>query len=65
VEAPYFQDTMLGVHLLLVAGTGLNPLRYFRKIFPVLAFAFTSRTSAGAIWGAPRSTSAGRTPPAP
>jgi uncharacterized protein len=40
---------MLGVHLLLVSGTGLNPRRYLKKIFPVLAFAFSSRTSAGAI----------------
>lgn len=40
---------MLCVHLLIVTGVGLNPRRYFRKIFPVLAFAFTSRTSAGAI----------------
>lgn len=40
---------MFGVHLLLVAGLGLNPVRYVKKIFPVLAFAFTSRTSAGAI----------------
>jgi len=40
---------MFGVHLALVAATGLHPARYARKIFPVLAFAFTSRTSAGAI----------------
>ncbi len=40
---------MFCVHLLLVAGSGLNPLRYLRKIFPVLAFAFSSRTSAGSI----------------
>ena len=40
---------MFVVHLGLVAGAGLNPLRYARKIFPVLAFAFTSRSSAGAI----------------
>jgi uncharacterized protein len=40
---------MFGVHLLLVAGSGLNPLRFVGKIFPVLVFAFTSRTSAGAI----------------
>jgi uncharacterized protein len=40
---------MLCVHALLVTATGLNPRRYFKKIFPVLAFAFTSRTSAGAI----------------
>jgi L-cystine uptake protein TcyP (sodium:dicarboxylate symporter family) len=40
---------MFCVHLVIVAATGLNPGRYVRKIFPVLAFAFTSRTSAGAI----------------
>jgi L-cystine uptake protein TcyP (sodium:dicarboxylate symporter family) len=40
---------MFGVHLLLVAFAGLNPARYLKKIFPVLAFAFTSRTSAGSI----------------
>ncbi|MEC5163044.1 uncharacterized protein ACFDR9_003213 [Janthinobacterium sp. CG_23.3] len=40
---------MFGVHLAIIAGVGLNPLRYLRKIFPVLAFAFTSRTSAGSI----------------
>ncbi len=40
---------MFCVHLAIIAATGLNPARYVRKIFPVLAFAFTSRTSAGAI----------------
>ncbi|MFZ6798896.1 L-cystine transporter [Undibacterium sp. Di24W] len=40
---------MFGVHLAIVAACGLNPKRYVQKIFPVLAFAFTSRTSAGAI----------------
>jgi L-cystine uptake protein TcyP (sodium:dicarboxylate symporter family) len=40
---------MLCVHLLLVSTTGLHPGRYLKKIFPVLAFAFSSRTSAGAI----------------
>ena len=40
---------MFGVHLLLIAASGLHPGRYVRKIFPVLAFAFTSRTSAGSI----------------
>ncbi|MGZ5199892.1 MAG: L-cystine transporter [Telluria sp.] len=40
---------MLCVHALLITATGLNPRRYFKKIFPVLAFAFSSRTSAGAI----------------
>ncbi|WP_296943718.1 L-cystine transporter [uncultured Massilia sp.] len=40
---------MFGVHLLLIVLVGLNPARYVKKIFPVLAFAFTSRTSAGSI----------------
>jgi L-cystine uptake protein TcyP (sodium:dicarboxylate symporter family) len=40
---------MFCVHLLLIAAVGLNPARFVRKVFPVLAFAFTSRTSAGAI----------------
>ncbi|MYN05413.1 cation:dicarboxylase symporter family transporter [Pseudoduganella sp. DS3] len=40
---------MFGVHLAMVSASGLNPLRYTRKILPVLTFAFTSRTSAGAI----------------
>lgn len=40
---------MFCVHLLIVSGIGLNPVRYVKKIFPVLAFAFTSRTSAGSI----------------
>ncbi|MCA1248414.1 L-cystine transporter [Massilia sp. MS-15] len=40
---------MFGVHLLLVSASGLNPLRWATRIFPVLVFAFTSRTSAGSI----------------
>ncbi|MDQ2818976.1 MAG: L-cystine transporter [Pseudomonadota bacterium] len=40
---------MFCVHLLIIAAVGLNPVRFVRKVFPVLAFAFTSRTSAGAI----------------
>ena len=40
---------MFCVHLAIVAGAGLNPARYVRKILPVLTFAFTSRSSAGAI----------------
>jgi L-cystine uptake protein TcyP (sodium:dicarboxylate symporter family) len=40
---------MFCVHLAIIASTGLNPVRYVQKIFPVLAFAFSSRTSAGAI----------------
>lgn len=40
---------MFCVHLAIVSAAGLNPLRYVQKIFPLLAFAFTSRSSAGAI----------------
>ena len=40
---------MFCVHLLLISAVGLNPVRFVKKIFPVLAFAFTSRTSAGSI----------------
>ncbi|QBE62424.1 L-cystine transporter [Pseudoduganella lutea] len=40
---------MFCVHLAIVAGAGLNPLRFAKKILPVLTFAFTSRSSAGAI----------------
>jgi len=40
---------MFVVHLLIVTGAGLNPLRFVKKILPVLTFAFTSRSSAGAI----------------
>lgn len=40
---------MFLVHLAIIAGIGLNPLRFVKKVFPVLAFAFTSRTSAGSI----------------
>jgi len=40
---------MFAVHLGLVASAGLNPLRFVSKIFPLLAFAFTSRSSMGAI----------------
>ncbi|MGL5303137.1 MAG: L-cystine transporter [Aeromonas sp.] len=40
---------MFGVHLLLVSSVGINPARFLKKIMPVLAFAFTSRTSAGSI----------------
>lgn len=40
---------MFGIHLLLLALFGLNPLVYLRKALPVLSFAFTSRSSAGTI----------------
>lgn len=37
------------IHLLLLSLSGLNPLKYVKKSFPVLTFAFTSRTSAGSL----------------
>jgi uncharacterized protein len=40
---------MFVVHLVLIAAVGLNPLQYFKKMMPLLVFAFTSRSSAGAI----------------
>lgn len=40
---------MFLIHLLLLSLGGLNPITYLRKAFPVLSFAFTSRTSAGAL----------------
>jgi uncharacterized protein len=40
---------MFLIHLLLLILAGLNPVTYMKKSFPVLAFAFTSRTSAGAL----------------
>ena len=40
---------MFIIHLLLIALSGLNPIQYLKKVFPVLTFAFTSRSSAGAM----------------
>lgn len=40
---------MFGVHALLLAFNGISPRRYFRKVWPVLSFAFTSRSSAACI----------------
>lgn len=40
---------MFAIHLLLVTVVGLNPATYVKKIIPALTFAFTSRSSAGAI----------------
>ncbi|TDQ41104.1 hypothetical protein EV213_104102 [Aureibacillus halotolerans] len=40
---------MFVIHLVILSIIGLNPLTYVKKAFPVLAFAFTSRTSAGAL----------------
>ncbi|MFC6293195.1 L-cystine transporter [Macrococcus epidermidis] len=41
--------TMFIIHLLIITLTGLNPIQYLKKVFPTLAFAFTSRSSAGTI----------------
>ena len=40
---------MFMVHGLLLSIAGVNPLRFFRKVWPVLTFAFTSRSSAASI----------------
>ncbi len=40
---------MFGVHGVLLALSGVNPLRFLRKVWPVLTFAFTSRSSAASI----------------
>ncbi|WP_104403013.1 L-cystine transporter [Vibrio penaeicida] len=40
---------MFVVHGLLVSFVGVSPLEYFKKIWPVLTFAFTSRSSAATI----------------
>ncbi|UZJ77635.1 L-cystine transporter [Fictibacillus sp. KU28468] len=40
---------MFIIHLLFITFSGLSPVTYIRKAFPVLSFAFTSRTSAGAL----------------
>ncbi|WP_428773244.1 L-cystine transporter [Vibrio sp.] len=40
---------MFVVHGILVSLVGVNPTEYFKKIWPVLTFAFTSRSSAATI----------------
>ncbi|MCG9550092.1 L-cystine transporter [Vibrio harveyi] len=40
---------MFLVHSLLVSFVGVSPAEYFKKIWPVLTFAFTSRSSAATI----------------
>ncbi|WMC11859.1 L-cystine transporter [Oceanimonas pelagia] len=40
---------MFGVHGLLLTLVGVNARRFFTKVWPVLAFAFTSRSSAATI----------------
>jgi hypothetical protein len=40
---------ILLVHAALLALTGVNPLRYYARVWPVLTFAFSSRSSAATI----------------
>ena len=40
---------MFAVHALILLMTGVNPVQFFRKVWPVLTFAFTSRSSAASI----------------
>ena len=34
------------LHAAILTGSGLNPVRFYQKVLPVLTFAFTSRSSA-------------------
>nr|MBA2816918.1 Transporter of cystine TcyP [Candidatus Pantoea persica] len=40
---------MFGVHALLLSVNGINPLHFFRKVWPLITFAFTSRSGAPSI----------------
>lgn len=40
---------VLLVHSLILTGVRVNPITFFKKAFPALSFAFTSRSSAGAL----------------
>jgi L-cystine uptake protein TcyP (sodium:dicarboxylate symporter family) len=40
---------ILLLHSGILAGAGISPLRFYRKIWPLLTFAFTSRSSGAAI----------------
>ena len=40
---------ILVLHAGLLGATGLNPVRFYQRVWPVLTFAFTSRSSAAAI----------------
>lgn len=40
---------MFIVHAIILAGSGINPIRFFKKVWPVITFAFTSRSSAASI----------------
>lgn len=37
------------IHLILISLTGLNPITYIKKAFPLLLFAFTSRSSMASV----------------
>lgn len=41
--------TMYIIHLIILSLLGISPIRYFKKTLEVLIFAFTSRSSAGAL----------------
>jgi len=40
---------MFLIHMLILLGVKVNPIQYLKKTFTVLSFAFTSRSSAGAL----------------
>lgn len=40
---------MFIVHAVILTLTGVNPIQFFKKVWPVLTFAFTSRSSAASI----------------
>ncbi|WP_179393155.1 L-cystine transporter [Sporosarcina sp. JAI121] len=40
---------MFGIHLIIISLSGLNPITYVKKVGEVLIFAFSSRSSAGAL----------------
>ncbi|GAA4660695.1 L-cystine transporter [Bartonella pachyuromydis] len=40
---------MFGIHGVLLGISGINPFRFFKKVLPVLIFAFSSRSSAASI----------------
>ncbi len=42
-------SAVLIVHSLILVGVKVNPITYFKKAFPALSFAFTSRSSAGTL----------------
>jgi L-cystine uptake protein TcyP (sodium:dicarboxylate symporter family) len=50
VVASYLgMSVILLMHAAILAAAGLSPLRFFQRIWPVLTFAFSSRSSAAAI----------------